>query len=136
MIFMRFLLGMIFVAVTAKSALPVGVPLGFRTQINGLNSLNVPYTGALVIRVTNGGTLSGEYQSDSVRPDPLYGRLTPVTGTISGTHVILQIGIGTNAFSINGTASDHAITGSAMRGGTVWTFKAVRVHLKNPPAKT
>lgn len=130
------LLGVILLAVAAKPALPVGTPLGFRTQINGLNSMNVPYTGALVIRVNSGGIISGQYQSDSIRPDPMYGRLTAVTGTISGDRILLQIGIGTGAFAVNGTVTGRGISGSARQNGRIWTFTAVRVHLKNPPAQT
>jgi hypothetical protein len=134
--FIGLLLGVALLGVTAQSALPVGPPLGFRTQINRLNSFESPYTGALVLRVKSNGTLSGGYESDSIRPDPLYGRLTPVTGTISGNHILLQIGTGIGAFSITGTVNRQTITGSATQRGRVWTFTAVRVHLRNPPATT
>lgn len=130
------LLAIILLAVVAKSVLPNGVPLGFRTQINVLNSLSAPYTGALVFKVNADGSVNGDYESDSIRPDPLYGQLIPVTGTISGNHILLQIGTGIRAFSITGTATGSGITGSATRSGRVWTFTAVRVHLRNPPAKT
>jgi hypothetical protein len=130
------LLAVSLIAAVGKSTLPVGVPLGYRTQINVLNSLGEPYTGALVFRVNGDGTVSGDYESDSVRPDPLYGRLIPVTGTVSGNQVLLQIGNGVHAFSMNGTISRHSISGSATQNGRVWTFSAMRVHLQNPPAKT
>jgi hypothetical protein len=126
----------IIVAVAAKFALPVGQPLGFRTEINRLNSVDAPYTGALVFKLNQNGILNGLYESDSIRPDPFYGQQIPVTGTLSGNNIRVQIGTGAGAVVINGTTNGHGITGSATMRGGVWTFKAERVHLHNPPAKT
>jgi hypothetical protein len=95
--------------------------------------MNAPYTGALVFRLNGNGILNGLYESDSIRPDPLYGRQIPVTGTISGNQIRLQIGNGVNAFTVNGTVSGQVISGSASMSNGVWTFHGVRVHLHNPP---
>jgi hypothetical protein len=73
------------------------------------------------------------YESDSIRPDPLYGRQVPVTGTISGSQIRLQIGNGVRAFTINGTVNGQLITGSASMSSGIWSFRGVRVHLHNPP---
>jgi hypothetical protein len=134
MIFSRLLSAFVIVAVVTKFPFPAGPPIGFRTEVNRLNSMNPPYTGALVFRLNSSGVLNGLYEADSIRPDPLYGRQVPVTGTISGNHIRLQIGNGVNAFTINGSVNGERITGSAMMRNGVWTFKAVRVHLQNPPA--
>lgn len=126
----------VIVAVTTKLAFPVGQPLGFRTEINRLHSTDAPYTGALVFKVNQNGILNGLYESDSIRPDPFYGQKIPVTGTLSGNNIRVQIGTGARAIVINGTANDHAISGSATMRGAVWVFKGERVHLHNPPANT
>lgn len=133
---LRLLPCILLLAVVTRSELPINAPLGFRTQINVLNSMQAPYTGALVFKVNASGVLTGEYQADSIRPDPLYGQLVPVTGTISGNRIMLQIGNGMNAFSVNGTVNRQTITGSANQRGRIWTFTAVRVHLRKPPVTT
>src|SRR5690348_15369873 len=130
---MHVLRSLIIVGVAAKVALPVGTPLGFRTEIVPLNSSAMPFTGALVFKVNSSGILSGMYESDSVRPDPLYGQRIPVTGGLSGNHVRIQIGTGARAISINGSLRGNEITGSANLSSGMWTFKAIRVHLHNPP---
>ncbi len=132
----RFLSALVLIAVAVQYPFPVGVPQGFRTELNRLNAVTAPYTGALVFKLHENGILTGEYESDSIRPDPLYGQRIPVTGTISGTHIRLQIGTGVHAIAINGTVNEQNISGSVMRRDGVWTFKAVRVHLQNPPEKT
>jgi hypothetical protein len=152
MAFLRLLMALLLVGVVAQPALPVGRPLGFRTQINQLHSMRMPFTGALVITVNASGNITGRYQSDSMRPDPMYGRMIPVTGSVSGNRIRIDLGAGTSAISINGTIGDGGgITGSAMmRGGAlragmmrgrmmstgVLTFSAVPVHLHNPPTQT
>lgn len=133
----RFLSGLTIIAVTTAFPVPSGTPLGYRTQINRLNSASAPYTGALVITVNPNGMLTGLYESDSIRPDPLYGRKIPVSGSISRNQIRLQIGNGASAIVLNGSLNGHSISGSAsMRSGGIWVFKAERVHLHNPPAQT
>ncbi len=133
MILARLLSTFVIVAVAAKFPFPVGAPVGFRTEINRLASANAPFTGALVFRLDSNGILNGLFESDSIRPDPLYGRQIPVTGSISGDQIRLQIGNGVNAFTVNGTVNGQLITGSASMSSGIWTFRAVRVHLHNPP---
>lgn len=134
MILARLLSTFVIVAVAAKFPFPVGAPVGFRTEINRLNTANAPFTGALVFQLNNNGIINGLYEADSMRPDPLYGRKTTVTGSISGSQIRLQIGTGVNAFTINGTVNGELITGSASASNGIWTFRGVRVHLHNPPA--
>lgn len=133
MLLSRLLSTFVIIAVVSKFPFPAGAPVGFRTEINRLNSVNAPFTGALVFRLNTNGILNGLYESDSIRPDPLYGQQVPVTGTLSGSHIRLQIGNGVNAFTVNGTVSGEVISGSAAMRNGVWTFKGVRVHLHNPP---
>lgn len=136
MLLSRLLSTFVIVAAVSNAALPVATPLGFRTEMNVLHSSRAPFTGALVFKVNENGTLTGVYQADSIRPDPLYGRQTPVTGTLSGDRIRIQIGNGTNAIVISGSTNGHSITGSSSMRNAVWTFTAERVHLKNPPQQT
>lgn len=136
MLLSRLLSTFVIVAVVAKYPYPVGTPVGFRTEISRLHSLQMPYTGALVFKMNANGIINGIYEADSIRPDPLYGQIIPVTGGISGNHIRVQIGTGVRAISINGTVKNGEISGSATLSGGVWTFRGVRVHLQNPPERT
>jgi len=117
---------------------PAQEALGFRTQISPQFGIAAPYTGALVITVDNKGYLKGEYQSDSIRPDPMYGRTVPVSGAISNNGIQLQIGGALRPITVSGTYTNNAITGTVTGGirGGIWTFHATRVHLKAPPKNT
>ncbi|MBV9269455.1 MAG: hypothetical protein JO165_00030 [Candidatus Eremiobacteraeota bacterium] len=124
----------------AAARWPVEHALGFRTEIAPQFGVTTPFTGALVLTVSNQGFLRGQFRSDSIRPDPLYGRTVPVTGAISGNNGIqLQIGGAFNPISIVGTYSNDSITGNVTRGiraRGIWRFHATRVHLRNPPQNT
>lgn len=95
-------------------------------------------TGAPVIKVSPDDIISGVYQSDSIRPDPLYGRQVTVTGTIStGANIQLQIGVGPVALAVRGNITTSKITASAANASLgILTFTATRVHLHKPPAET
>ncbi|MGZ3498928.1 MAG: hypothetical protein ACXWNK_09045 [Vulcanimicrobiaceae bacterium] len=124
------------VGVATSRVWPIGTPLGFRIEISQQFAAMVPYTGALVITIGKNGIINGVYESDSVRPDPLYGKLIPVTGGISDNSIHLQIGTGPRALSIHGTYTENAITGTVLGLPGVWTLRATRVHLHNPPQST
>jgi hypothetical protein len=72
----------------------------------------------------NHGIVSGSYDSHSVRPDPLRGRIVNVTGTISGEHVSLRFA--TSSFTLpNGTIDGHGtIKGTANYQGHLYNFMA------------
>jgi hypothetical protein len=86
----------------------------------GLTSM--PYAGQMQLTI-NDGTVTGTYTGISVRPDPLNGRITPVTGTVSSDgHVQFYIG---NAMSFTGEVyADGTISGSADYRGQIWDFVA------------
>jgi hypothetical protein len=117
---------------------PVNTPLGYQVQMNVRNSLRPPFTGALVIRVSPAGIISGVYASDSIRPDPLFGHQVPVTGSISsGNNIRLQIGVGSVALTVRGTISQYKIEASAANARLgVLVFEGTQVHLQTPPAQT
>jgi hypothetical protein len=123
--------------VTAPFPVPTNTPLGFRVNMLEQNGNGLPFTGALVFRVNSQGIINGIYESDSIRPDPIYGRPIDVTGGITeGNHIRLQIGVGSASLTVRGTITTHAITASAARGRAILEFNAERVHLHNPPEQT
>lgn len=81
----------------------------------------IPYAGTMKIKVDH-GIVSGTYTAESVRPDPLYGRIVNVTGTMSGGHVMLRFG----PFSMqSGTIwTDGTISGTAQYNGKLYNFLA------------
>lgn len=116
---------------------PTEQPMGFRTEIAPQFGIAAPYTGALVLKVDSKGYIRGTYQSDSIRPDPMYGRNVSVSGSVSGNAIRLQIGGAFHPLTVNGTYTNSAITGSVTGGlRGIWRFHATRVHLKEPPANT
>ena len=81
----------------------------------------VPYSGIMKLSV-NHGIISGTYESTSTRPDPMYGRIINVTGTISQGSVILHIA---SITMLNGTI-DHkgTISGTVTWQGRIFNFLA------------
>ncbi|HXM06828.1 MAG TPA: hypothetical protein VN936_05160 [Candidatus Acidoferrum sp.] len=90
------------------------------TPAFGLTSL--PYAGQMQLTMSD-GTVTGTYTGISVRPDPLNGRIIPVTGTVSSDgHVQFYVG---NAMSFTGEVyADGTISGSADYRGQIWDFMA------------
>ncbi len=83
----------------------------------------VPHSGIMKLNF-NHGIISGTYVSQSVRPDPLYGRTIIVSGNVSEGRItlILQTGGG---FTVRGTlADDGEISGTATINGQFYTFLA------------
>jgi len=136
--FLALSLAPLMLGVTTTPQWPVNQPIGFRTEMSQLHASSAPYTGALVVKINDEGIFNGVYQSDSIRPDPFYGQQIPVTGSLSGNNVRIQIGSGPKAVTINGTYTANEISGSVTSGlrGGIWVFKGTRVHLKKPPQNT
>jgi hypothetical protein len=84
----------------------------------------VPYSGIMKLDFKN-GIISGTYESESVRPDPLSGRIVNVTGTIgTDNHVSLRFTASTFTLS-NGTIDAHGtIRGTADYQGRLYNFMA------------
>ena len=81
----------------------------------------VPYSGLLKLK-SNHGVITGTYESTSVRPDPMSGRIINVTGNTSGGSISLHFA----SFNLqNGTIDSHGtITGTANWQGRLWNFMA------------
>lgn len=83
----------------------------------------VPNSGTLKLKFDH-GIVSGTYVSESVRPDPLYGRTIPVSGNVSQGQITL-IFQAPGGFTVRGTlAGDGEISGTATVRGSFYSFLA------------
>jgi hypothetical protein len=81
----------------------------------------VPYSGVMKLKFDH-QYISGTYDSTSVRPDPMYGRIINVTGTVSKGNVILHVA---SLTMLNGTIDDSGtISGTATWQGRLFNFLA------------
>jgi hypothetical protein len=82
-----------------------------------------PYSGIMKLKF-NHGIVSGTYVSDSVRPDPLYGRTIAVSGNVSEGQITLELQT-FGGFTVRGTlAGDGEISGTATIKGSFYSFLA------------
>jgi len=115
-------------ACCAASALAVAGhgPQWSATYVAAYNPLfggGVPYAGEMKLKY-NHGIISGTYTATSVRPDPLYGRIVNVTGTVQHGNINLDVG-GISGFAVRGTLSgDGTISGTATQKGRTYNFLA------------
>lgn len=83
----------------------------------------VPNNGILKLKF-NHGVVSGTYVSESVRPDPLYGRTIAVSGGVSEGNITLNFSA-PGGFTVRGTiAGDGEISGTATIRGSFYNFRA------------
>src|SRR5579864_9102097 len=83
-------------------------PVWSATYVAAYNPLwngGVPYAGDMKLTF-NHGIISGTYSSISTRPDPLYGRIINVTGTVQHGNINLDVG-GMSGFTVRGTLSSN-----------------------------
>jgi hypothetical protein len=82
-----------------------------------------PYAGTMKLKFNN-GIVSGTYVSESIRPDPLYGKTVAVTGNVSEGQITLTFQT-FGGFTVRGTlASDGEISGTATIKGSFYSFLA------------
>jgi hypothetical protein len=83
----------------------------------------VPHSGTMKLNFNN-GIVSGTYVSESVRPDPLYGRTIGVSGNVSEGQITLIFQTA-GGFTVRGTlAGDGEIAGTATINGSFYDFLA------------
>jgi hypothetical protein len=78
----------------------------------------VPFTGKMDLKYSADGIVSGTYRADSIRPDPMNGKFTPVSGGRDGNHIHFRfLGMGMN-LTFSGTIEHGNIVASStsMRG--------------------
>jgi hypothetical protein len=83
---------------------------------------SMPRAGQMQLRLSD-GTVTGTYTGISLRPDPLNGRVSPISGTLSSDgHMQFYVG---DAMSFTGEVdADGTISGSADYRGQIWDFIA------------
>lgn len=112
----------------ALPALAVSVhkPQWSATYVAAYNPLfggGVPYSGEMKLAF-NHGIIAGTYSATSTRPDPLYGRIITVTGTVQHGNINLDVG-GMSGFSVRGTLDGNGtISGTATQKGRMYAFLA------------
>lgn len=83
----------------------------------------VPYSGIMKLDF-NHGIISGTYESTSVRPDPMRGRIVNISGNVSKGQITL-IFHGPGSFTVRGTLDENAtISGTATIRGSFYSFLA------------
>jgi hypothetical protein len=96
------------------------------TYIAAYNPLwtgGVPYSGEMKLAF-NHGVISGTYTATSSKPDPMYGRIVNVTGTVQHGNINLNVG-GMAGFTVRGTLSGNGtISGTATRRSHLYGFLA------------
>ena len=107
-------------------AVSVNNPVWSATYVAAYNPLfkgGVPFSGEMKLRF-NHGVVNGTYTGTSARPDPLYGRIVNVTGTVQHGNINLDVG-GASGFRLRGTLhADGAISGTATQRGNRYSFLA------------
>lgn len=107
-------------------AISVNRPVWSATYVAAYNPLfkgGVPFSGEMKLHF-NHGIVSGTYTGTSARPDPLYGRIVNVTGTVQHGNINLTIG-GSGGFTLRGTLDeDGTISGTATQRGQSYRFLA------------
>ena len=83
----------------------------------------VPRSGTMKLRFDH-GIVSGTYVSESVRPDPLYGRTIAVSGGVSQGQITLNLQA-PGGFTVRGKlAGNGEISGTATIKGQFYNFLA------------
>ncbi|MFY9738889.1 MAG: hypothetical protein WAK11_07515 [Candidatus Cybelea sp.] len=83
----------------------------------------VPRSGTLKLKFDH-GIVNGTYVSESVRPDPLYGRTIAVSGGVSQGQITLNLQA-PGGFTMRGTlAGNGEISGTATIKGQFYNFLA------------
>lgn len=82
-----------------------------------------PHSGTMKLKFNN-GIVTGTYTSESVRPDPLYGRPIAISGNVSQGNITLILQA-PGGFTVRGTIAESGeISGTATVKGSFYTFVA------------
>jgi len=86
-----------------------------------------PWTGDLTLTVSASTILSGQYRSNSIRPDPFRGSIVHVTGGVNGDSIRISFGT-TGRITVRGTISVDEIRGTFYDANNkTYNFSALRV---------
>jgi hypothetical protein len=126
-----FVVALLLVASLAPAASAYAVPrnqqLIYAVEITQPFKMSAPWTGDLAITVNDEGIVSGQYRSNSIKPDPFNGRTINVTGGLSGDFIRISFGT-TGRMSAKGTIADDKISGTFYdTNNKMYDFVAQRV---------
>jgi hypothetical protein len=106
---------------------PKNQPLIYAVQITQRFTMSHPWTGDLTITVSDSNIVSGQYRSNSIRPDPFRGSIVNVGGGVNGDSIRISFGT-TGRISVRGTISADEITGTFYDANNkTYNFSALRV---------
>jgi hypothetical protein len=106
---------------------PKNQPLIYAVEITQRYKMSHPWTGDLTITVSDSNIVSGQYRSNSIRPDPFNGSIVPVTGGVNGDFIRLSFGT-MGRMSAKGTISADKIAGTFYDANNkMYDFSALRV---------
>ena len=75
-----------------------------------------PRTGDMTITIDGNGNITGTYRGTAPKNDSLYDKTVPVTGSLSGGRIHLEIGKG-GELHVDGTLDQNGIVGTGSVGG-------------------
>jgi hypothetical protein len=106
---------------------PKNQPLIYAVEITQRYKMSAPWTGDLSITVSDSNIVSGQYRSNSIRPDPFRGSIVHVSGGLSGDFIRISFGT-MGKMSAKGTISADKIEGTFYDpNNKMYDFSALRV---------
>ncbi len=108
-------------------AVPRNQQLMYAVEITQRFKMSAPWTGDLAITVNDEGIVSGQYRSNSIRPDPFNGKTVHVSGGLSGDFIRISFGT-MGRVSAKGTIAEDKISGTFYDANNkTYDFVALRV---------
>jgi hypothetical protein len=101
--------------------------LTMQAAMRPMTRQSTAYTGILKLKITPDGLVNGTYVSNSIRPDPSYGKIITVTGGLNGQNIHLAFGT-TGNFRVTGTLTKGHLVGTAFTKGQMYQFEASLQH--------
>ncbi len=99
----------------------------YAVEITQRFKMSSAWTGDLVITVNDAGIVSGQYRSNSIKPDPFRGSIVNVSGGLSGDFIKISFGT-MGQMSVKGTISEEKISGTFYdTNNKTYDFVALRV---------
>ena len=126
-IFTAALLFASFAPAASAYQVPRNQTLIYAVEITQRYRMSSAWTGDLAITVNDKGIVSGQYRSNSIKPDPFRGQTVHVTGGVSGDFIRISFGT-MGHVSAKGTIAEDKITGSFYdTNNKTYDFNALRV---------
>ena len=106
---------------------PKNQTLIYAVEITQRFKMSSPWTGDLSIKISDSNIVSGQYRSNSIRPDPFHGSIITVSGGLSGDFIRINFGT-MGRMSVKGNIAEDKITGTFYdTNNKPYDFNALRV---------